>query len=94
MDPSISVGWEAWREAKTLGEVINVTQFTHRHFAALRQVMAVTASIGWADSKIGCLFPRWVIHVGLMRPTGPWHVRCTSDSSRNCALQRFDEKAE
>src|ERR1700730_9904225 len=33
-----------------------------------------------------------VIHVGLMRPTGSWHVRCTSDSSRNCALQRFDEK--
>src|SRR6202048_2756370 len=29
-----------------------------------------------------------------MRPTGSWHVRCTSDSSRNCALQRFDEKCQ
>src|ERR1700720_2081622 len=34
----------------------------------------------------------WVIHVGLMRPTNSWHVRCTSDSSRISALQRFDEK--
>src|ERR1700730_3492451 len=27
-----------------------------------------------------------------MRPTNSWNVRCTSDSSRISALQRFDEK--
>jgi hypothetical protein len=32
-------------------------------------------------------------HVGLLRPTNSWHVRCTSDSSRISALQRFDESA-
>jgi hypothetical protein len=36
--------------------------------------------------------PQRVIHVGLIHPTNSWHVRCTSDSSRISALQRFDEK--
>src|ERR1700730_3426411 len=31
---------------------------------------------------------------GLIRPTNSWHVRCTSDSSRISALQRFDEKCQ
>jgi hypothetical protein len=38
--------------------------------------------------------PVGVIHVGLMRRTGSWHVRCASDSSRNCALQRFEESGK
>jgi hypothetical protein len=32
----------------------------------------------------------WVIRVGPTRPTSSPHVRCTSDTSRTCALQRFD----
>src|ERR1700730_5147768 len=36
--------------------------------------------------------PLWVIRVGPIGPTSSWHVRCASDSSRICALQRFDEE--
>jgi hypothetical protein len=35
-----------------------------------------------------------VIHVGLIRPTNSWHVRCTSDSSRISAFQGFDDKCQ
>jgi hypothetical protein len=36
----------------------------------------------------------WVIHLGLIRLTNSWHVRCTSDSSRISALQRSDEECQ
>src|SRR5712691_2929014 len=35
-----------------------------------------------------------VNHVGPTRPTTSRYVRCTSDSTRICALRRFDEECQ